>query len=48
MFRKCFTCDRKFKWCRTGIYRDSSQLSRKIYKLNKVIFEEFGESGICE
>jgi hypothetical protein len=25
-----------------------SQLSRKIYKLNKVIFEEFGESGICE
>jgi hypothetical protein len=27
------------------IYRDSSQEN---IQLNKVIFEEFGESGICE
>jgi hypothetical protein len=45
MFRKCFTCGRKLKWCHTGIYRDSCQEN---IKLNKVIFEEFGESGICE
>ena len=45
MFRKCFTCGRKFTWCHTGIYRDSCQEN---IELNKVIFEEFGESGICD
>jgi hypothetical protein len=45
MFRKCFTHDRKFKWCRIHAYRDSCQEN---IELNKVIFEEFAESGICE